>query len=330
MMEQGDGDRPRPPERPRAQGRLSLLEAEDYSGVVSSHTWSTPDVNPRIYKLGGVITPYAGSSPGFVEAWKKTKPTRDPRYYFGFGYGADMNGFGAQGHPREGAPNPVQYPFKSFDGGVTFQRQRSGVREFDINTDGVAHYGLYPDWVEDLRKIAGDQIVKDMARGAEAYLQMWERAAGVPRTHCLTPKAGFKATRLPAPAARRAAARRAHAGGPAAAPHPRLDLLRQGQEEPQGEGRDASSRRQPARSGSWRARPGSTRAGGIGRGARASRLRGTKRLGRGLRVRRFGRRGAKLVYGVRARPGALRRGGLAPVARSPKRLRAHLRLARVR
>ena len=41
---------------------------------------------------------------------------RDPRYYFGFGWGADMNGFGAQGGPAQRRANPVGYPFKSFDG----------------------------------------------------------------------------------------------------------------------------------------------------------------------------------------------------------------------
>jgi hypothetical protein len=47
-----------------------------------------------------------------------------------------------------------------------------------VNVDGVAHYGLFPDYIEDLRMIAGDQIVDDLANGAEAYLQMWERALG--------------------------------------------------------------------------------------------------------------------------------------------------------
>ena len=55
-------------------------------------------------------------------------------------------------------------------------RSRSGTRLWDINTDGAANYGLFPDWIEDLRIIAGDQIVDDMANGAEAYLQMWARA----------------------------------------------------------------------------------------------------------------------------------------------------------
>ena len=81
--------------------------------------------------------------------------------------------------PRRGRTppqNPVRYPFRSFDGGSVIDRQRSGTRVYDINTDGVDHYGLYPDWIEDLRLVAGRQIVDDMANGAEAYLQMWERA----------------------------------------------------------------------------------------------------------------------------------------------------------
>ena len=75
---------------------------------------------------------------------------------------------------RRAEPGP--YPFRSFDGGSMIDRQHSGTRVYDINTDGVDHYGLYPDWIEDLRMVAGQQIVNDMANGAEAYLQMWARA----------------------------------------------------------------------------------------------------------------------------------------------------------
>ena len=80
---------------------------------------------PRIYKLGGVVTPMKESAPDWIKTWRTTKAQRDPRFYFGFGYGSDQNGLSSQPEPRDG-PNPVQYPFKSFDGGVTFQRQRSG------------------------------------------------------------------------------------------------------------------------------------------------------------------------------------------------------------
>ena len=72
----------------------------------------------------------------------------------------------------------MTYPYTTFDGGTTMDRQRSGTRTYDVNVDGVAHYGMFPDYIEDLRMIAGDQIVDDMANGAEAYLQMWERARG--------------------------------------------------------------------------------------------------------------------------------------------------------
>jgi hypothetical protein len=157
---------------------MSLLEAERYSGAVSSHSWSTADVIPRIYKLGGVVTPMKESAPDWIKTWRTTKAQRDPRFYFGFGYGSDQNGLSSQPGPREG-PDQVQYPFKSFDGRVTFQRQRSGVREFDITKDGVAHYGLFPDWWEDIRRAGGGAAVKDMARGAEAYLEAWERVDGI-------------------------------------------------------------------------------------------------------------------------------------------------------
>ena len=61
-------------------------------------------------------------------------------------------------------------------GGSTIHQQVSGSRIYDVNTHGVDHYGLYPDWIEDLRQVGGDQIVDDLANGAEAYLQLWERA----------------------------------------------------------------------------------------------------------------------------------------------------------
>jgi microsomal dipeptidase-like Zn-dependent dipeptidase len=173
------------------QQLLDVVEQRGYSGVVSSHSWSTPDAIPRILRLGGVVAPMAGSTTQFLEQFEQTKAARDPRFYWGIGWGADMNGFAHQGDPREGGD--VTYPFKSFDGRQTIDKQVSGQRVYDINVDGVAHYGLFPDWVEDLRHIGGQEVVDDLGRGAEAYLQMWERAHGVPPTRC-QPRKG-RATR---------------------------------------------------------------------------------------------------------------------------------------
>jgi hypothetical protein len=176
------------------QSSLDLLEELDYSGVISSHSWSTPDAYPRIYELGGVVMPYAGDSTGFVDKWREHLTWADPRYYFGFGYGADINGLGAQGDPRgTDVDNPVTYPYKGW-GGVKVKKQRSGERVYDLNADGVAHYGLYPDWLKDIELIAekgkagtGRKLTTDMQRGAEAYLQMWERALGVTNDACREP-----------------------------------------------------------------------------------------------------------------------------------------------
>jgi hypothetical protein len=163
------------------QQALDLLATRGYAGVVSSHSWATPDAYDRIYAAGGFTAPYAGDSTGFAAAWQERRAAASAAGgdgFFGIGFGADANGLGTQGGPRQGAAeNPVTYPFIGL-GGVTVDRQVSGERVFDINRDGVAHYGLYPDWIEDLRKIAGDEIVEDLSRGAEGYLRTWERAEG--------------------------------------------------------------------------------------------------------------------------------------------------------
>lgn len=162
---------------------LDLLEQRRYSGVISAHTWASPLNYPRIYKLGGLVTPAAGSETAakFVGEWAAYRKLRDKRFYFGFGYGSDTNGLAVQASPPD---KPLSYPFTALTSNTKFDRQRTGVRTFDYNTEGVAHYGLYADWLADLRRTGGEQMAREMTRGAEAYLQMWERAEGIPATRC--------------------------------------------------------------------------------------------------------------------------------------------------
>jgi microsomal dipeptidase-like Zn-dependent dipeptidase len=164
-----------------ASRTLELAEARGYSGVISSHSWMERGLRSRVYSLGGFIEPITTSPESFIEEWQQLRAVADPRFRFGIGFGADANGFHAQPPARgAGQPNAVSYPFKSLDGRVTFDRQVSGQRVYDVNVDGVAHYGLYPDWMEQLRLLAGQPIADDLMSGAEAYLQTWERAIGVP------------------------------------------------------------------------------------------------------------------------------------------------------
>jgi hypothetical protein len=155
---------------------LTLAESQRYSGVISPHGWMDPGNWPRIWKLGGLAFPDSDTSPGYIQAYNKYRPRRTP-YLLGWGYGADLGGLAEQ-PSAPGGPD-ISYPFKSYDRKVTFQRQRTGERTFDYTKEGVAHYGLYADWFEDLRRRGGKRLVRDMWNGAEAYLQMWERASGI-------------------------------------------------------------------------------------------------------------------------------------------------------
>ncbi|MDX1620077.1 MAG: hypothetical protein R3320_03745, partial [Nitriliruptorales bacterium] len=164
--------------------------AEGYSGVISSHSWADETTEAEIWQLGGVVTPMSKSSIGFVEKWQRQHGFADNRFVFGLGYGADTNGFADQGEPRNpDEANDVDYPFTGF-GGVEIDKQLSGERAYDINHDGVDHYGLYPDWVEDVRILAdqrygaGEQFMEDIAKSSEAFLQMWERALGITGNAC--------------------------------------------------------------------------------------------------------------------------------------------------
>ena len=305
---------------------MSLVESRDYSGIVSSHSWSTKDTYPRIFKLGGVVTPYAGGSAGFVAKWKKLRAERDPRFYFGFGYGADMNGFGNQGPPRNGA-NPVKYPFKSADGKVTFDRQKTGDRTFDINTDGVAHYGLYPDWIEDLRMQAGDQIVDDLMRGSEAYLQMWERAVGVgasdrcraARLRLTASGIGLLKIATPAEEVLRGAGQ----------PRTRVNRLWRYCVSGKAGGRVSVVYTKAGSSGLIVSTAPRHRVAGIGKGSATAKLRGARRLRTGVLYRSAGR-GKRYLFGVSA--GKVRWVALASaaVARDSRELSRELKLAGVR
>jgi hypothetical protein len=311
---------------------LKLAEARHYSGIISPHGWMDPRDWPRIWALGGMAFPNSGTASDFVQEWHKYRPTRTP-YFFGWGWGADLGGLAEQGAaPAPGAPH-VDYPFKSLDGSVTLDRQHTGDRTFDYNTEGVAHYGLYADWTDEVRSLGGPQIVDDLLNGPEAYLEMWERSVGVPPTHCLPRRARLRARGMAGirlgmddrtllqsagqplqrtrawtycvEGARASAAKKrkkkAGAGGGATAvltPEGRVALI-------------ASSAK-------------GHRAHGIHPGERASELRGhARRLGKGIWVSRLRKtRVAYLVKGKRVRTVAI----AGPEARGRKTLRAYLKL----
>jgi hypothetical protein len=300
---------------------LSLLEARHYSGVISPHGWMDPGNWPRIWKLGGMAFPGHSQAGEYVKEWQKYRPLQTP-YLFGWGYGADLGGLSEQPESDPAGSGGIAYPFKSFDGKVTFDRQKTGDRTFDYNKEGVAHYGLYADWFADLRRLGGQQLSDDLWNGAEAYLEMWERADGIPVPGCHEPIGPFTS----------------RGRGPLRLGADWETLLR-----------TAGQPQQRTRAWTWCMRGaqnahaadvavlsragkvelvGSTahgrRAGGVRVATRARRLRGTRALGAGLRMRRTA--AGAWVYATRhGRIRAVATAGRS-LARSPKALRADMRL----
>lgn len=156
-----------------ADQAFEVLESEAYPGVISSHSWMDSGWTERLYKLGGFAAQYM-SVAGPFSAEAKAKEALREKYQVGYGYGTDMNGVGGWPAPRGAdAPNPVKYPFRSTDGGSVIDKQVTGERTWDFNTDGAAHYGMVPDWIEDIRNVGGQKVVDDLFAGAESYLRTW-------------------------------------------------------------------------------------------------------------------------------------------------------------
>ncbi|ANZ36268.1 hypothetical protein BBK82_09530 [Lentzea guizhouensis] len=156
----------------KAAGRtLDLASAARYPGILSSHSWMDAQWTEKVYALGGFIAGYENDADGYVAQAASTEALRR-KYDVGLGFGSDYNGVGSHPAPRTG----VTYPFRSYPDGPLVDRQRTGERVWDVNTDGGAHIGLLPDWVEQVRQIGGDQLVTDMLSGAESYLRTWSGA----------------------------------------------------------------------------------------------------------------------------------------------------------
>jgi hypothetical protein len=63
-----------------------------------------------------------------------------------------------------------------------------GTRDYDVNLDGVAHYGMLPDFLQDVanshpRPAEVGAYLDPLFRSAESYISMWEKARRVAGLH---------------------------------------------------------------------------------------------------------------------------------------------------
>ncbi|GIE47176.1 membrane dipeptidase [Actinoplanes nipponensis] len=91
-------------------------------------------------------------------------------------FGTDLNGFAGMPRPRRAGVR-LDYPFTAPVSGAQLGRGRLGGRDFDINTDGVAHVGMLPDLVALLiRHGLPEPEARPMLDSALGYVRAWERA----------------------------------------------------------------------------------------------------------------------------------------------------------
>jgi microsomal dipeptidase-like Zn-dependent dipeptidase len=158
----------------RARDTLLAIADRAHYPLISSHNgtggeWTTAELR-KLFKAGG----FAAVTPGTAPELSKKILAMARLERAGVGLGTDTGGFASLPGPRpDAAQKPLRYPFKSYDGRVTFTRERTGQRTFDLNTDGVGQYGLLADLIADMH---GSKALPPLFRSAEAYLRTWQRA----------------------------------------------------------------------------------------------------------------------------------------------------------
>ena len=166
----------------RARASVLRIAARRHYPLVSSHTgtggaWTPPELK-QLYRLGGIASATPDQASQLADKVVNLQAHSSDRFFCRVPLGTDTGGFSSTPAPRPDAgTNPLPYPFRAFRGNVSFDRQRTGTRTFDLNTDGVAHYGLYADLLADMRRTPnGERASRLLFGSAEAYLRMWQRA----------------------------------------------------------------------------------------------------------------------------------------------------------
>jgi microsomal dipeptidase-like Zn-dependent dipeptidase len=166
----------------KARDRVLTIAAAEHYPLISSHTGTggtwTPAELRRLYALGGLAAATPGTAPELIAKIDRFGRYRAGRKHFGVGIGTDVGGFSSLPGPRkDAASHPLRYPFTSYLCHVTFKREKTGIRVFDLNKDGVAHYGLIADLIADMQhRKNGKKALGLLFHSAEAYLEMWGRA----------------------------------------------------------------------------------------------------------------------------------------------------------
>jgi microsomal dipeptidase-like Zn-dependent dipeptidase len=168
---------------PVVAGHAELLSLAD-RGERSEFLLTDAEIT-AIGRYGGIVAPklrqMAVAAPGDVKGTAETflsayRHVRNLLPDAPIPFGTDLNGFAGMPRPRRGGVS-LEYPFTAPVTGTVLDRGRLGRREFDINSDGVAHVGLLPDFVALLlRHDLSEEEARPILDSALGYVRTWERA----------------------------------------------------------------------------------------------------------------------------------------------------------
>ncbi len=119
----------------------------------------------QIKQLGGMVgTGHGANASAYVKTYRQVAQIMG---YSHVAIGTDVGGFSAL--PQRDTSIHVVYD-------SSFARCKTGNRSWDINTDGVAHYGLWPDYIRSwlLAGMSAREMNTFMS-SAEQFTEMWEK-----------------------------------------------------------------------------------------------------------------------------------------------------------
>jgi hypothetical protein len=133
----------------------------------------------RILALQGMIgLGWGPDAAGFLKNLKAMMPLTGRQ---SCAIGTDVNGMMMLPFPRVDSVDGRAVPASNVVYGFDFDRCCTGNRCWDYNTEGVAHYGLMPDYLRDVAQMGGKAEVEALHRSAEGFAVMWERCERVAR-----------------------------------------------------------------------------------------------------------------------------------------------------
>ena len=154
---------------------LTMAEARHYP-LVSSHTgtggaWTRSSCE-RLRAVGGFATATI-DDPAQLAA-KLLRVRADAGGLRAVGLGSDTGGFADLPGPPPARRSPTRSARSTARSPSRASEPASG--RFDLNTDGVAHYGLLPDLLAKVQaQPRGAEALATLFGSAESYIRTWER-----------------------------------------------------------------------------------------------------------------------------------------------------------